>query len=373
MLCNQYLLEFLDQQARLLILEFDSRERLQRMNAHAADLLGLEQKGRTASEVFIDFRETLSLPKLATLGSTPQLLNITTRTGIPQTFHFTFYCLEDGFLAAGQMNQTEIETLRRELVQSNNELSNLTRELHKKNAELAKLNELKNHFLGMAAHDLRNPIAAILSYSELMAMEPDIFNRPEFVELLNDIRYLSEFMLSMITDLLDISVIESGKLKLTRQPQSLCDLLSKTVEINRVFAAKNNITLALDDQVCAGRIPYDTPRIKQVLNNLISNALKFSPEDSTVCVSAVQTEGGITVSVKDSGPGIAADDMPKLFHPYPKIRAKSCRNEPGTGLGLAISKKIVDAHQGRIWVMSEPGKGATFSFYLPGFQPMEQP
>jgi signal transduction histidine kinase len=361
------LLNFLESTAALLVLEFDGQERLCHLNQHAQKQLGNDQLGRQANEIFLDFRGTFSLKRCAQQQASGQLLNLSTVSGLPQTYYFSFYELNDGILALGQIDTLELDNLRQELVQSNNELNNLTRELHKKSAELTKLNELKNHFLGMAAHDLRNPLTVIMGYSELMAMEPENFKRPDYLHLLNDIRYLSDFMLSMINDLLDISIIEAGKLSLKLHLQYFSVLLSKTVEINQVFAQKSGIELVLDDQLPPGKISFDTPRIKQVLNNLISNALKFSPEGQKVIVNASLMSGQLQVSVIDNGPRIAKGDMSNLFQPYPDIKTKTTREDRQTGLGLAISRKIVNAHNGRIWAESVLGQGSTFTFSLPNF------
>ena len=366
------LLAYLDAQAALVVFEFDKQERLSYANRHAREVLGIDPVGKKSGEVFLDFRGTFSLAKAAREQVSAQLLNIASSSGLPQTYYFSFFECPGGILAIGQIDSRELDLLRKELVETNNELNNLTRELHKKSSELAKLNDLKNHFLGMAAHDLRNPLAVIMGYSELMAMEPRNFKRPDYIHLLNDIRYLSEFMLPMINDLLDISVIEAGKLSLKLGHHNFSELLQKTVQINQVFSEKEGIRLVLEDGLPPGKIPYDTPRIKQVLNNLISNALKFSGDGSLVVVRACCDQGQLQVDVIDQGPGIASSDLPKLFQPFPEINTTSTSEERRTGLGLAISKKIISAHNGKIWVESEPGKGSTFSFLLPGFKPKEE-
>lgn len=366
------LLAYLDAQAALIVFGFDKQERLVYANRHACEVLGSDPLGRASDEVFLDFRGVFSLTRAAREQASSQLLNIASSSGLPQTYYFSFFEYSDGILAIGQIDSRELDLLRKELVDTNNELNNLTRELHKKSSELARLNDLKNHFLGMAAHDLRNPLAVIMGYSEIMAMDPRNFKRPDYIHLLNDIRYLSEFMLSMINDLLDISVIEAGKLALKLDEHDFSELLRKTVQINQVFAEKEGIRLLLEDNLLRGAIPYDTPRVKQVLNNLISNALKFSGEGSQVVVRAGCRDGELQVDVIDQGPGIAGSDLPKLFEPFPDVSTTSTSDERRTGLGLAISKKIVAAHNGRIWVESEPGRGSTFSFTLPGFKLKEE-
>ncbi|SDM23327.1 His Kinase A (phospho-acceptor) domain-containing protein [Geoalkalibacter ferrihydriticus] len=362
------LLDYLEKEAALIVLEFDDDERLRKMNSHAAKVMGQGLLGHRAKDIFLDFRETFVLVQAAKEDAAACLLNIPTLSGLPQSCSFTFAELTDGVLAMGQINVAEAETLRLELVRSNNELSNLTRELHKKSAELSKLNAMKNHFLGITAHDLRNPICTIISYSDLMAQEAADSNNPNIVEAFCDIRYLGEFMLSMINDLLDTSAIESGKLTLKTDMQLFSKMLAKTVASNQILAQQVEVGLILEDKLPPGLIPYDAPRLKQVLNNLITNALKFSRKGSNVVVMATLEGEALKVSVGDSGPGIADQDMKRLFQPYPDIGTKGYCKEQGTGLGLAISKNIIHGHQGRIWAQSEIGKGSIFSFTLPGFQ-----
>lgn len=370
---DDLLLNYLDSRASLVVLEFDQHGSLCHVNRHAREFLGGDPVGMKSEEIFIDFRGTFSLETAAREQVSGQLLNIAGRSGLPQTYYFSFFEHSDGILAIGQLDSCELDLLRKELVDTNNELSNLSRELHKKNAELSRLNELKNHFLGMAAHDLRNPLSAIMGYSEFMATNPTNFRNPDYIPLINDIRYLSQFMLSMINDLLDISVIEAGKLSLKLENNDFSGLLHKTVRINQVFAEKQQIRLLVEDALPLGEIPYDPPRIKQVLNNLISNALKFSTEGSQVVVRAECRDGQLQVDVIDRGPGIDRDDLPKLFQPFPEVTTTSTSQERRTGLGLAISKKIITAHNGKIWAESEAGKGSTFSFLLPGFVAKENP
>jgi len=261
--------------------------------------------------------------------------------------------------------------MRQELVQSNNELTSLTRELHKKSAELSKLNQLKNQFLGMASHDLRNPLTTIMGYCELIEMSSENLNGEDYKRIFSIIYDNSDFMLSMVEDLLDISVIESGKLNLNLGLHDFSSMLIKTVEDHQLIAEKVETQLIVNDKLPVGLIRFDPPRLRQVLNNLISNAVKFSGSGSQVTISAVTRNNHLQVSVQDRGPGISAEHQKRLFHPYPGINTKATRKERTTGLGLAISKNIITAHNGKIWAESEQGKGSNFTFSLPGFTATE--
>lgn len=252
-----------------------------------------------------------------------------------------------------------------ELSRVNNEMANLQRELAKKNAQLEQLNEQKNRLLGMAAHDLRNPLGVILSYSEFLEAEAaDVLNveQREFVSTIKD---TSQFMLRMVNDLLDVTNIESGQLKLDRQPADLGLLIQRNLALNRVLAVKKDITIEFQPPVDGPEISFDAGKLEQVLNNLVSNAVKFSHRGTRVLVRMTCTPERVTVAVQDQGQGIPAADLPKLFKPFSRLSVRSTAGEESTGLGLAIVRRIIEGHGGRIWVESTVGQGSTFSFTLP--------
>ena len=242
------------------------------------------------------------------------------------------------------------------------------RELAKKNVELARLNEEKNRFLGIVAHDLRNPLGVILLYSQLLIEELAPVLTDEQQEILSTINSSVEFMQHLIDDLLDIAKIESGKLELHRQPTDLVAFVQHNLVLNRVFASRKHIdlTFASDDDVPL--LLLDRAKIDQVLNNLLSNAMKFSHPYTTVEVRVACVEGRVVMSIKDHGQGIPADELDKLFQPFQRTRVASTAGESSTGLGLMIVHKIVTGHDGSIHVESEVGTGTIFyvSFPLPG-------
>jgi signal transduction histidine kinase len=252
-----------------------------------------------------------------------------------------------------------------ELTLLNNELMTLQRELVKRTVDLEKLNEQKNEFIGIAAHDLRNPLQVIDGYSALLLREAFGPLTPQQREMVSAISRNSDFMLRLITDLLQISRIESGKLQLEMQLADLVELLRKNVQLNRLLAQQKEIEL---DLVCKEEqltLLMDTQKIEQVLNNLLQNAIKFSHSGTVVTVELERTEPGALISVKDQGQGIPAEEMDRLFKPFQKMSVRSTRGEPSTGLGLAIAKRIVVGHQGEIWAESQPGAGSTFYVRLP--------
>ena len=229
--------------------------------------------------------------------------------------------------------------------------------------KLVELNELKNKFLGMAAHDMRNPLTSIRGFSELLLEDKDSLTE-EQIEMLTIISSASDNMLALLSDLLDISAIESGKLSIHFQKGSLQKVIEDTVKINRMVARKKKIRL----HTSLFEIPdidFDEDRIVQVIDNLISNAIKFSPVSSNIYISLKQEENTAKVSVKDEGPGISPEDQSKLSGEFQKLSTRPTGGEKSTGLGLAIVKKILDAHHGTVEVESQVGKGSTFSFKIP--------
>lgn len=252
-----------------------------------------------------------------------------------------------------------------ELTRVNNELVNLQRELTRQNRELDTLNRQKNELLGMAAHDLRNPLAVVLAYSKvLLSLGVGPLNDKQ-IRFLSSMQSSSEFMLRMLEDLLDISQIEAGKLRLELSPIDLHAQLVSNLELNAVLAEKKGISLEFTSQVTSAPVLADPAKIEQVLNNLVSNALKFSPPGTTVNVDLSADETGYEVEVRDQGPGIPPAEQERLFRPFSTTSVKSTGGEKSTGLGLAIVKKIVSGHGGKVWVESEAGRGSSFHFQLP--------
>jgi two-component system, OmpR family, sensor kinase len=269
----------------------------------------------------------------------------------------------------GQRIQAEcVRPLYEEFSRLNNDLANMQRELAKKNVELARLNEEKNRYLGIVAHDLRNPLGVILGYSQLLVEELSAVLTDEQQELLNVINSSVEFMQHLTNDLLDMAKIESGKLELHRQQTDLVALVQHNIVLNRIFASRKHIdlTFASDDDVPP--LMLDRAKLDQVLNNLLSNAIKFSHPYTTVEVRVACVEGRVVISIKDQGQGIPADELDKLFKPFQRTSIASTAGESSTGLGLMIVHKIVTGHDGSIHVESEAGKGTIFylSFALTG-------
>lgn len=252
-----------------------------------------------------------------------------------------------------------------ELSRLNNDLVNMQRELSKKNRELDELNNLKNQFLGMAAHDLRNPLGVIMGYSEYLIEDTEGILTDDQTMMLDSILTSSEFMLRLLNDLLDVSAIESGKLSLDLIKTDLVAVVKKNVELNNVIAQKKNIRILFNQSEPMPEMVFDIGKIEQVLNNLISNAVKFSEPGKNVIVGITSNATECIVSVADQGPGIPEEEIGNIFKPFKRTSVKSTAGEKSTGLGLSIVRNLIVGHKGRIWVESTVGKGSTFYFSLP--------
>ncbi len=254
--------------------------------------------------------------------------------------------------------------LYNEISRLNNDLVATQRELAKRNAELERLNEEKNRFLGMAAHDLRNPLHLILGHAEFLLDESLMARGLDTRQFLEVIRTSSLFMSNLIDDLLDVAKIESGELSLDLAPVDLEDVVRRNVALNQTLAVGKQTEILLR---CAPlpAVVVDAGKMDQVLNNLISNAVKFSPPGSRVEVDLRSEGDRFTISVRDQGPGISEEDQAKLFRPFQRTRARGTAGEKSTGLGLVIVKRIVEGHGGSIWLESCLGEGTTFYVSVP--------
>lgn len=240
----------------------------------------------------------------------------------------------------------------------------IERNLAELNEKLVELNQLKNRFLGFAAHDLRNPLSSIRGLSEIMLTEMTGPLTEEQREFLSTIYAASRDMLTLVNDLLDISVIESGRLDLKIRLDSLKVLIRERLRIIKLAAESKGIRFITDFGGLPD-VPFDRNRIAQVIDNLVCNAVKLAPAESTIGIRLWEDEGFARVSVQDEGPGISPEDQPLIFGEFHRIRGQEPNSERGTGLGLAIAKRIVEAHRGHLEVQSALGVGSTFSFAIP--------
>lgn len=357
----QYVLE----KAAIIFLVFDRQGIIRETNQFSSNLLGPDVIGRSFSQVFIDFEGDLKLDQLATERASSRLLNVSTKGGLPETFYFDFFEENDHIFVLGQSDSNELDLLRRNLLDINTQLSNTTRMLQKANAELNHLNTLKNQFLGMAAHDMRSPIGHIMACSEFLMEKGNDCLKDEEMEFLDIIKSSSEFLLGLINEFLDLSIIESGHLNLDLRPTDLVSLVKHNIRLNGLLAEEKNMVLNMVHFEPIPTLLLDSAKIEQVLNNLISNALKFSEPGSSVNLRLYKTRQDVVVSVQDQGTGISPSELSQIFNPFIQAGTARKKHEKGAGLGLAIARKIITGHRGRMWVESEKGLGSTFYFSIP--------
>jgi len=250
------------------------------------------------------------------------------------------------------------------IVDDISQLEEQKKELKIQNGELIKLNDQKNELLGVAAHDLRNPIAVMQMCSETIMLDNANLNEDQkyFIDIIYD---SSHFMLNLLSDILDISKIESGRLDLEKKLYDYFDVVKHNYELNKKLAAKKNIDIELKLVNDAGSFMFDKNKIEQVLNNLIGNAVKYSHPGTRVTVSVSREKNFVVTRISDEGQGIKDDEISNIFKPFHIGSTRSTAGEKSTGLGLAIVKKIVERHGGVIGVESVYGKGSTFFFRLP--------
>lgn len=240
------------------------------------------------------------------------------------------------------------------------------RELRAKNAALAALDQQKNLLLGMAAHDLRNPLGVIMGYAGFLAATWESLPPSEVTDVLERIRGSSHYMLELIDDLLDLSAIEHGTLLLETTLTDVAALVQRSVGAQSVIAQSKAIRVGADLPAMP-LMHVDARRMSQVVDNLVSNAVKYSRPGTTVNVRAWPREdGGCVIEVRDEGIGIAKENLGRIFEPFEKVVSRGTSGEKSTGLGLCIARRIVEAHAGHIEVESELGVGSTFRVVLPG-------
>ena len=257
------------------------------------------------------------------------------------------------------------QTFLRTVQESQQEILAMNDALAETNAQLRELDRMKDAFLSMVTHELRTPLTVISGITEML--ETGIYGdlTPEQTEHIRQIAAQASRLRRLVNDLLDLSKIEAGMMKLHREavsPRFLVEAVLEqlvTVAAQAAVVFRNQVSPLLPDLYC------DIHRIEHVLINLISNAIKFTPHGGQVAISAATTERSIVFCVADTGSGIPADALPRIFDKFYQVHTSTETGIRGTGLGLAIVKHIVELHGGDVAVESEMGKGSRFFFRLP--------
>ena len=240
----------------------------------------------------------------------------------------------------------------------------LFREIEAKSRELEVASQHKSEFLANMSHELRTPLNAVIGFSEVLLERMFGEVNDKQAEYLGDIHTSAQHLLSLINDILDLSKVEAGRMELDVVAFDLPTAIENALTLVRERAGRRGIALewAIDGRL--GAIRGDERKIKQVLLNLLSNALKFTPEGGRVEVRADIAAGFAEIAVTDTGIGIASADHDAVFEEFRQVGNADKKSE-GTGLGLSLSKKFIELHGGRIWLKSEIGAGSTFTFTLP--------
>jgi signal transduction histidine kinase len=241
----------------------------------------------------------------------------------------------------------------------------LFNEIQEKGRQLEVANKHKSDFLANMSHELRTPLNAIIGFSEVM-LSGMAGNMPEKQkEFIGDIRDSGKHLLALINDILDLSKIEAGRMELDVARFDLPAAMSNAMTLVRGRAERHGIRLASDISSEVGAYDGDERKFKQIVLNLLTNAVKFTPEGGTVTLGARQANGAYVFSVSDTGVGIAPEDPGAIFEEFRQVGKDYDRKAEGTGLGLALTKRLVELHGGRIAVESVVGRGSKFTFTLP--------
>ena len=240
-----------------------------------------------------------------------------------------------------------------------------TDELQKANIALEKANRLKSEFLATMSHELRTPLNSIIGFAEVLKDEVVGTISAEQKEYLSDIHGSGQHLLNMINSILDLSKIEAGKLELHYEEFPVKEAINEVLNTIIGFSNKKGIRINTHIHEDVPSITVDKVKFKQIMFNLLSNAVKFTPENGRVTINASLMNQHVQIAVSDTGIGIKSEDMDKIFEAFRQVDASYARRYEGTGLGLTLTKRLVELHGGKIWVISEFGKGSTFTFTLP--------
>jgi GAF domain-containing protein len=266
----------------------------------------------------------------------------------------------------GEFPSEAVEVLKTFATQSALAIQNarLFREIADKSAQLEAASRHKSEFLANMSHELRTPLNAIIGFSEVLSERMFGELNEKQAEYLKDIYTSGQHLLSLINDILDLSKIEAGRMELEATDFDLPSAIDNALTLVRERATRRGITLGRTIDERLGTLRGDERKVKQVLLNLLSNALKFTPEGGRIDVYARLQDGAAEIAVADTGVGIAPEDQEAVFEEFRQVGTADKKIE-GTGLGLALSRKFIELHGGRIWVKSQVGHGSTFTFTLP--------
>ncbi len=269
----------------------------------------------------------------------------------------------------------ELLDTRQRLMRQGEKLKEVAANLATARDEAEAANRTKSEFLANMSHELRTPLNAVIGFSEVMIREVfGSLGSQRYMDYAEDIHSSGSHLLGLINDILDLSKVEAGQLKLRDQVVSVCDVLTACQRLVQQRADKTGVTLSIS---CPAELPNlrgDKLKLKQIFLNLLSNAIKFTPKDGRVHATAHRAgDGGILVSVTDTGVGISEDNLSMVLEPFQQIASPMSQKYEGTGLGLPLVKGLVELHGGQLWLESTEGEGTTATIYLPAERVIEIP
>ena len=262
--------------------------------------------------------------------------------------------------------QQQIASLQQQLSGKVNMLESMVNKLRLSNQELTRLNEIRSKFMSVVAHDLRQPLSSIQGFASILMMDSPQGGGNNDQLALNNILKATDNMNMLMADLIDISRIESGQFSMDKQPFSFNALLTDVMALQNVGAQKKGIYLQKCDYPTDVMVVADRFRISQVINNLLGNAIKFSPQGGRIEARFYVDNGQLTFQLTDNGPGVIHSEKEKIFQKFHQSDVDRTAKKQGWGLGLSIAQEIIEAHGGEIGVESAGlGQGSTFWFTLP--------
>jgi PAS domain S-box-containing protein len=238
--------------------------------------------------------------------------------------------------------------------------------LEAENRQIHEANRLKSEFLANMSHELRTPLNAVIGFADILRASGANLSPDKRAEYLGHIATSGRHLLRLISDVLDLSKVESGKFDLAPEPLQLAQLANDAMGVLQAEAERKSVQMRVEIDPAVGELVLDPARLKQMLYNLLSNAIKFTGRGGRVVLRATpQGEHDVRIEVEDNGIGIAAADLPKLFHQFQQVHSGLAKTHPGTGLGLALTRQLAELHGGTVGVSSTPGVGSVFHLVLP--------
>ncbi|MGJ8562228.1 MAG: ATP-binding protein [Alphaproteobacteria bacterium] len=264
-----------------------------------------------------------------------------------------------------QENESALQKTIDVLRKSQSRIVELAENYEQEKIRAEEANQSKSEFLANMSHELRTPLNAINGFSDILKKEMfGPLGDPRYKEYVGDILFSGQHLLSLINDILDMSKIEAGKMNLNAEPMQMNDMIEQVVRILRGRADDNHLKLVYETKAIP-EIEADPRAVKQVLLNLLTNAIKFTPERGVVSIDVTTKTAGLIISVSDTGIGIPPEDIERLARPFEQVENQHNRQTEGTGLGLALSKSLVEMHGGNFKIESVHGEGTTVIFTLP--------